>query len=115
MFANFLTQGNAWMSVGRVWDFGTVGRSVDRPGAAGPGLGFESDAVRAFAATVPSHAEPLLQYADRMDGRPGSAPLVGDRHFFTSDFHVHRAAGWIASLRLPQCAPSPPSATTARI
>jgi hypothetical protein len=100
VFADFLTKGNAWMSVGRTWDFGTIGRGVDRPGAAGPGLGYESAAVRAFAAHSPSHAELLLQYADRMDGRPGSAALVGDRHFFTSDFHVHRAAGWIASLRL---------------
>ena len=100
LFTQFLVEGNAWMSIGGVWDFATVGRAVDRPGQAGPGLGYTSESVRGFAASAGNLSGVLLAYADRMDGLSSAAPLTGTRFFHTSDYFVHRRPSWIATLKL---------------
>ena len=100
VFAQFLTQGNAWMSLGAVWDFPAIGRAVDRPGAGGPDLGFSASALRQFAALAPAYAPALTAYADRVDGRVGAEPLIGHRHFYTSDYSVYRRPGFVVTLKL---------------
>ena len=99
LFARFILEGNAWLSIGGTWDFGTIGRSVDRPGSGGPHLGYSSEDIRQLAGLVEEYAGGLRAYADRMDGVVGAAPLVGNRHLYTSDFHVHRRPQYIVTLR----------------
>ena len=33
-------------------------------------------------------------------GTPGCTPVEGNRHFWDSDYHVHRRGGWMASVRM---------------
>jgi hypothetical protein len=42
----------------------------------------------------------LRNYADRLEHRHETPPLVGNRHFYTSDFQVHRRANWTAALKM---------------
>ena len=98
--AQFIAEGNAWMTVGSTWDFPAIGRSVDRPGAGGPSLGFSAAALRQFSALAPTFASALTDFADRIEGKSGAAALIGHRHFYTSDYAVARREGWVVGLKL---------------
>jgi chondroitin AC lyase len=97
---DWMLNGNAWMSVRDVFDFGVVGRSVSRPGGDAIGIAYSSAAVRMLAGLVPARAADLLAYADRLDGHPAAPPLTGNRHFWTSDYVTHRRPTWSAALRM---------------
>ncbi len=47
-----------------------------------------------------STAITLHDYAGRLEHHHETAPLVGNRHFYTSDFQVHRRMNWTAALKL---------------
>ena len=101
LFARFLADGDAWMTTGSVWDWHTLGRHVDRPHL--ERLTFITpDWIRSFAQLVkPQDVQTkLLNWADRLEGRPDAAPLIGNKHFFSSDYQVHRRANWSTSLKL---------------
>ena len=42
----------------------------------------------------------LTNYADRLEHRHEAAPLLGNRHFYTSDFQIHRRANWTAAVKM---------------
>jgi chondroitin AC lyase len=101
IFVNFLTKGDAWMIMGNIWDWHTVGRNI-----AGPGNGFahglSTSWFRSIAKLVKSNETrvELLNFADRLDNLPNATLLIGDKHFFTSDYHVHRRPNWIATIKM---------------
>ena len=38
--------------------------------------------------------------ADRLEDRPDAVPLIGNKHFYTSDYQVHRRANWTSSIKM---------------
>ena len=101
-FGRFLTQGDAWFTMGSVWTWGIIGRVIDRGVHVWYTHLFPSDQLRALSMDVidDTTAVALQAYAGRLEHRRDSPPLVGNRHFYTSDFQVHRRASWTAALKM---------------
>ena len=116
-FADYVADGIAWALYGNFFDVSTVGREVARPTTTGyHGVAalvqaalFESPRapeIRRAAAqmlqswqwTFPSE---LAGLATRVEtsGYPAAWPS-GYRHYFQSDYTVHRRPGWFASVKM---------------
>ena len=110
-FANFLTKGDAWMMNDNIWDWGTQGRAIDRPGTVFASLGFEvqPDWIRSLAEAVQDEnlKKDLMNYADRLDKKPDAVPLIGNKHLYVSDFHVHRRVNWTSALKMQSVRTTP--------
>ena len=102
LFGRFLTEGDAWFTMGSVWTSGILGRVIDRGVHVWYTHLFLPDRVRALALDIlnTSIAVALRNYADRLDHHHEALALVGNRHFYTSDFQVHRRATWTATLKM---------------
>ena len=101
-FGRFLTEGDAWFTMGSVWTWGIIGRIIDRGVHAWYSQLFSPDRLRALAMDITnvSTVEALRNYADRLEHRHEAPPLIGNRHFYTSDFQIHRRANWTAALKM---------------
>jgi chondroitin AC lyase len=98
--ANSIAGGYAWMDIGSQWDFGVIGRYVARPVASQHSTPEKNDSLSQFAPMWPRKTAAINAYVNRRLALPGAEPLVGNRHFYTSDFMVHRHNTWISTLRL---------------
>jgi chondroitin AC lyase len=101
-FGRFLTEGDAWFTMGSVWTWGIIGRVIDRGIPVWYTHLFQSDQLRTLAMDITnaSTAAALYHYTDRLEHNHEAPPLVGNRHFYTSDFQVHRRANWTAALKM---------------
>jgi chondroitin AC lyase len=101
VFVNFLTKGDAWMIIANEWDWHVVGRGVAGPGN-GFGNGFTTSWIRTVAQLVKSSEirVELMNFADRLDNQPNTPLLIGNKHFFVSDYQVHRRANWIFTIKM---------------
>lgn len=97
LFASWMVDGDAWMSVRGVFDFGVVGRSVARTGVL---TVVPSGEQLASFAPYTNRTSDLLAYAARINGEFGAPLLLGNKHFWTSDYQVHRRPGWTAAFRM---------------
>ncbi len=91
-----ILDGCQWMTRGRYLDFAARGRGVTRKGGS---AGYLVRAARAALELTEKRADELNALADRAAGRP-APPLVGNRHFWHSDFMAHHRPGWYASARM---------------
>ena len=101
IFAQFLTKGNAWMIIGYEWDWHAAGRGLSTPNAHFS-CGFNRNSIRFLAQFIPDDSIriALNHFADRLDGKPNATRLIGNKHFYTSDYQVHRRANWSAGIKL---------------
>jgi chondroitin AC lyase len=101
IFVNFLTKGDAWMLMTDAWDWHVVGRDVGSPGN-GFGNKLTTNWIRSVAQLVKSNETrvELLNFADRFDSQPNASLLVGNKHFFISDYQVHRRANFIFTIKM---------------
>ena len=101
IFAQFLTEGDAWMIVGYEWDSHVAGRGLSTPNAHFS-CGFNRNSIRFLAQFIQNDSIRLNlnHFADRLDGKPNATLLIGNRHFYTSDYEVHRRANWTAGIKL---------------
>ena len=102
IFGRFLSRGDAWFTMGSVWTWGIIGRVIDRGVHVWYTHLFPPDDLRALAMDVTdeSTATALREYAGRLEHNHQTTPLVGNRHFYTSDFQVHRRVNWTAALKM---------------
>jgi len=102
IFGRFLTEGDAWFTMGSVWTWGILGRVIDRGVHVWYTHLFSSDRLRALAMDIrnTSTAVALYEYADRLEHHLQTSPLIGNRHFYTSDFQVHRRTNWTVALKM---------------
>ena len=101
-FGRFLVNGDAWFTMGSVWTWGIIGRVIDRGVHVWYTHLFPSDQLRQLAMDMRDQrtAVALRDYAGRLEHEHRSVALVGNRHFYTSDFQVHRRANWTAALKM---------------
>ncbi len=101
IFANFLTKGDAWMIIGNEWDWHVKGREISRALNIF-GVEFNIQSIRVLAELVESNdtRTDLTNFADRLSGQPNAALLLGNRHFYTSDYQVHRRANWTSAIKM---------------
>jgi chondroitin AC lyase len=89
--------GQQWMIRGRVFDYGVVGREIVRSGKSARGL--ETAAERLAQLGSPRQKE-LMDFATRLRGDGSVAPMVGNRHFWKSDYMAHHRTGYFTSARM---------------
>ena len=101
IFANFLTKGDAWMIIGKQWNWQVKGREISRALNI-VGVDFDPQALRMLADVVASNEtrRDLVQFADRLSGQPNAALLLGNKHFYTSDYQVHRRTNWTSAIKM---------------
>jgi len=114
-FSDYVADGIAWSLYGNYFDVSVIGREVARPTTTGfNGIAalvqmaaFESrraSEIRAAAAKMlqtwqhifPSELAPL---AVRAEQTTATWP-AGHRHYYASDYTVHRRPGWFASVKM---------------
>jgi chondroitin AC lyase len=116
-FADYVADGIAWSLYGNYFDVSVIGREVARPSTTGfHGLAAmlqaaqlntpRANELRSAAAkmleswkgTLPSEFASLAAKVDAF-----RAPAVwpsGNRHYYTSDYTIHRRNGWFASVKM---------------
>jgi hypothetical protein len=101
LFVNFLTKGDAWMIMTDEWDFHVIGRFIAEPGN-GFAHKFTTNWIRTVAQLIKSNETrtELNNFSDRLDNKINAPPLIGNKHFFVSDYHVHRRANWISTIKM---------------
>jgi hypothetical protein len=82
------------------WDTHVIGREISSPGN-GFAHGFTTSLIRSIAQLVKSNETrvELTNFADRLDNRPNTPLLIGNKHFYTSDYQVHRRSNWIFTIK----------------
>ncbi len=108
LIVQFLTKGDAWMIIGKNWDWHVIGREIARPDREFR-VGFHAPVIRKLAELVQSNDTKveLINLADRLDGLANASQLIGNKHFFVSDFHVHRRVNWTAALTMQSIRTNP--------
>jgi chondroitin AC lyase len=101
VLASFLIKGDAWMIMTSEWDSGVVGRDIASPGN-GFGNKLRTNWIKSLAQLVKSNETriELMNFADRLDNKSSVTLLSGNKHFFVSDFQVHRRANWIFTIKI---------------
>ncbi|HEX2060312.1 MAG TPA: polysaccharide lyase family 8 super-sandwich domain-containing protein [Thermoanaerobaculia bacterium] len=116
-FSDYVADGIAWSLYGSYFDVSVVSREVARPSTSGfNGIGallqssqFASPRVAEIRATAAKMLETwngtmpteLAALAARVEAsRIAAAWPSGHRHYFASDYTVHRRAGWFASVKM---------------
>jgi chondroitin AC lyase len=99
VLAQYVAVGMGHVTFGRRFDYGATGRGIDRPGTTFA-WGVDTDTLRALAAEpgAAPWAGELAAFADRLDGV--GAPLVGNYHFWNTDFHSHHRSNWGATVKM---------------
>jgi chondroitin AC lyase len=100
VLSSYVLDGQQWAVRGRTMDFGTTGREISRPGAGSSR--FLISACRYLLALKTARREEFAALLDRLESGPDKAktPLVGNRHFWKSDFMTHQRKDWYASARM---------------
>lgn len=101
IFANFLTKGDAWMIIGKEWNWHVKGREISRAVNI-LGVEFSIEGMRLLAELVESNetSRDLINLADRLAGQPNATLLLGNKHFYTSDYQVHRRKNWSSAIKM---------------
>ena len=92
---NLILDGSQWMIRRNDWDYATGGREISRPGW----MKFNPNLKDMLPLITSSRHAELQAFVDHTNGTNDSA-LTGDRHFWLSDYHVHRAKGFHFSIRM---------------
>lgn len=101
LLAQAITKGYAWMIVGKQYDWLVVGRELDRV-EPGYSVFFNVYSLRFLASITPLEnvKDDLNNLADRLEKKPNATHLIGNKHFYTTDYQVHRRPKWTSSLRM---------------
>ena len=101
ILGNFVSLGHAWMVITDYWDWNVVGRNIANPGNGFP-TQLKVNLIRSLAEVVESNETrvQILNFADRLEDKPNTPLLTGNKHFFVSDYHVHRRADWVFTIKM---------------
>jgi chondroitin AC lyase len=100
-FADFLIKGDTWQIMGNEWDWHVRGRGISSPNQLAS-HGFTTSWIRSLAQLIQLKETKveLINFADRLDNVPHTPQPIGNKHFFMSDYLVHRRANWTASIKI---------------
>ena len=112
-FAAFLLDGERWMIRGGVFDYSATGREITRVGKSvasddwtgGPiapfGAAYSLPNMVAMLAAEPTPRQPELRsFAEELKLSSNVSALEGNRHFWTSDYMVHRRKQYLTSVKM---------------
>jgi chondroitin AC lyase len=100
-FVQFITKGSAWMTIRKEWDWHVIGRAVSRPDEEYYVL-FDTKFMRKIAESIQSNDTKidLINFADRLDGYSNASLLIGNKHFFVSDYQIHHRKNWTSAIKM---------------
>ncbi|GAB2565224.1 polysaccharide lyase 8 family protein [Spirosoma areae] len=112
VFDAYVLEGQQWMIRGRPgaafgraafgFDYSAVGREIVRPASVNTmatGAGRLSGLGKLLAELSGPRQPEYQMLANRLAGQPGP-PLLGNRHFWRSDFMTHHRAGYYTSVKM---------------
>lgn len=102
IFDKYVLDGQQWMIRGHTFDYSAVGREIARPTSVNTmatGAGRLTGLGRLLAELNGPHQPAYQVMADRLAGKK-VAPVVGNRHFWRSDFMVHHRVGYYSSIKM---------------
>ncbi|CAF1461432.1 unnamed protein product, partial [Didymodactylos carnosus] len=101
LFSQFLTKGVAWMTIETNWDWHVVGRVIARSTKEYQSQ-LNPSSMRVLANLIESNElkKELVNFADRLDSRSNAALLIGNKHFYTSDYQVHHRVNWTSAIKM---------------
>ena len=100
--SHYLLDGQQWMALGPAMDPSVMGREIVRGSAARRARRL-ADVCRRMADLHPQRRDAHLAFVRRIEGDAaplGNSAPAGNRHFWRSDFMVHRGPGHYASVRM---------------
>ena len=97
LLERYMLDGQQWMVRGATYDYGVVGRELVRRGKDARGL---VDSAERMAKLPGPRRKELSDFAARLRGEASAPPLVGNRHFWKSDYMAHSRAGYFTSARM---------------
>jgi len=107
ILVNYLLDGEQWIMRGKLVDYSTLGRGLTRETkvlAVNRGSVESRRGLGGLIAVLASNPVPrqkeLQTFAARLNGTPGAAEQSGNRHFWYSDYMVHRRAGYSTSVKM---------------
>lgn len=100
-FVEFLTKGDAWMIINRQWDWHVVGRGISGV-SNGFNNGFQTDWIKLLVEFIQSNNTKLelMNFVNMLDGESNASMTLGNKHFYTSDYQVHRRVNWTATIKI---------------
>ena len=98
---NYLTKGDSWLIIEDHWDWLVVGRVLSDP-ENGFKHGLQPDWIRTAAQLTKSNQTKteLINFANRLDRVPGTPLLIGNKHFYASDYQVHRRENYTFAIKM---------------
>ena len=94
-------EGMSWQSTGMSFDWALSGRAMDRYSWSGVcKVNIPTSAMRMLATTycnASNTAANIIDFSNRVDNDPSATPLIGHRHFWTSDYAVHKRRNWTSA------------------
>ncbi|MEA2736139.1 MAG: chondroitin lyase [Humisphaera sp.] len=112
-FNGFMLDGQRWMMHRHVFDYAAVGREITRQGKSaaprdwtgGPisprGAAYSLlNAVNLLAANPIPRQQEYRDWATTIGDGSIERPLVGNRHYWRSDYMAHHRPAWFASVRM---------------
>jgi chondroitin AC lyase len=113
IYTDYVLDGQQWMIRGATFDWAAVGREITRPGKAaalrdwsrGPvspkgGAYSLPQVMQTIAALSVPRRDEFANFAARLRGEQDAPEVTGNRHFWCSDYMVHRRGPWMASVRM---------------
>lgn len=108
----YILDGEQWLMHGSRFDYSACGREIVRKGKTavphnwtsgpispvGAAYGFFNSVSLLSKQPIPRQAE-LKTFIARMSGNMND-PLIGNRHFWCSDYMAHHEKGWMSSVRM---------------
>ena len=99
LLADYLLEGTRYMIRGRLLDYSTGGRGVTHMNAGEGALALRA-ACDQLAAMVPDRAADLIALKHHIEGTGTPYSVVGNRHFWRSDFMTHQRPRFYISAKM---------------
>ncbi len=99
ILCHLILDGNQWMVRYGTKDMSATGRGIARPSGNHPSAGYLAPIVRDMLKLDTGRTAELQNLLARLQGDM-SVPLIGNRHFWRSDYMAHHRAAYFASVRM---------------
>lgn len=99
LISRLILDGNQWMIRYGTKDYGATGRGISRISGNTPSAWYLRPIVRNMLSLGTLHDPEFRNLLSRLEGDP-SAPLIGNRHYWRSDYMAHHRSGYFASARM---------------
>jgi chondroitin AC lyase len=97
ILSNYLLQGTQWMTYKSDLDFSTVGRTISRKSVL-DNAGVLLKPLEQLYKLGRSDTSEIRKYIEHIKG--GDNPLIGNKHFWISDYHSHRRKNYAVSVKM---------------